>query len=318
MPAPMRVAGLCVFRNAADFIGLVILHHLLTLVDHVYCLDNGSSDGSFERVEWLRRRSGRIDLVADAAIRQKREYLTALARRAHGDGFDVMLAFDSDELWHGSRASLQQAFSLGDTVVRCQVLNFIQRRSVETPSLFSWRHATRRCATVAATAYPRVINGEISFLECDFPSKVAFLGHPSAELHEGQHGVDRDDHREARSDTMAILHLPIRAKSELVKRVYDYEPRRKLTRTGPDDGWQGLYWWNRAVEGHLDREWQALSYDERGELVVHDRRVPTFVDRRLAAYLYRVALTPRYGCAGLRLLTVALKTRAGRRDASAS
>jgi Glycosyl transferase family 2 len=310
----MKVAGICVFRNAADFIGLVILHHLLTLVDHVYCLDNGSTDGSFERVEWLGRRSGRIDLVSDPAIRPKREYLTALARRAHHDGFAVILAFDSDELWHGTRTNLQEAFSRGHNVVRCQVLNFIQRRSVETPSLFSWRHAIRRCATVAATA-DRVINGEISFMEWEFPSKVVFLGHHTAELHKGQHGVDRADPCETWSDAMVVFHLPMRAKSELLKRVYDYEPRRQPLRAGPGDAWQGLYWWRRAVEGHLDSEWHALSYDERGELVVNDHRVPTFIDRRLAAHLYLAALTTRYGCAGPRMLTVPKKASPGRRDA---
>ena len=302
------------FRNAADFIGLVILHHLLTLVDRVYCLDNGSTDGGFERIEWLGRRSGRIDLVSDPAIRPKREYLTALARRAHHDGFDVILPFDSDELWHVTRARLQEAFSQGHNVVRCQVLNFIQRRSVETPSRFSWRHAIRRCATVDR-ASTRVISGEISFMEYEFPRKVAFLGDQSAELHKGQHGVDRADRSETWSDAMAVFHLPMRAKTELLKRAYDYEPRRKPLRAGPDDAWQSLYWWRRAVEGHLDSEWRALSYDERGELLVNDRRVPTFIDRRLAAHLYRAALTARYGCAGLRMLTVPEQTGPVRRDA---
>lgn len=310
----MKVAGICVFRNAVDFIGLVVLHHLLTLVDHVYCLDNGSTDGGFERIEWLGRRTGRIDLVSDPAIRPKREYLTALARRAHRDGFDVILAFDSDELWHGTRASLQAAFSRGHNVVRCEVMNFIQRRSVETPSRFSWRHAIRRCAIVD-TPSGRVISGEISFMEWKFPSKVAFLGDPSVELHKGQHDVERANRSETWSDAMVVFHLPMRAKSELLKRAYDYEPRRKTLREAPGDAWQGLYWWRRAVEGHLDREWQALSYDRRGELLVNDRRVPTFVDRRLAAHLYRAALTIRYGCAGPRMLKVPEQTSLVRRYA---
>jgi hypothetical protein len=297
----LRVAGICVFRNAADFIGLVVLHHLIELVDHVYCVDNGSTDGSLERIEWLRHRSSQITLISDSAIRPKREHMTALAQRAHGDGFDVILPFDSDELWHGTRASLWEAFAHGQNVLRCPVLNFIQRRSVERLSWFAWRHAIRRC-TITDTLHTRVTSGEISFLECEFPSKVAFLSDPSAELQNGQHGVILSNNREVRSTTIALFHLPIRAKSELLKRAYDYEPRRVTFRANPHQDWQGLYWQRRVVGGDVDSEWQALSYDERGELWVNHRRVPTFIDRRLVAYLYRAALTRRYGFAGLRML----------------
>lgn len=299
----MKIAGICVFRNAGDIIGLVILHHLLTMVDHVYCLDNGSTDGGPERVAWLSRRSGRVDIVTDPANRPKREYMTELARRAHHDGFDVILPFDSDEIWNGTRARLREGFADGHNVLRCRVLNFIQRRSVATPSWLSWRHATRRCRTVE-TSRVRVTNGENSFLEWDFPSKVAFLTDPSLVVQKGQHGVERAGHREIGSDSIEVFHLPMRARSEILKRARDYEPRRAQHRADPNDGWQGLYWQKRVVEGQVDREWQALSYDGNGELLVNDRRVPTFIDRRLVRLLYRAALMPRYGLAGLRMLKV--------------
>lgn len=296
----LKIAGLCVFRNAVDLIGLVILHHLTTVVDFVYCVDNGSSDGSSERIELLRRRTSRVSVIFDPTIRQKREYMTALARHAHRDGFNLILPFDSDELWHGTRVGLREALQ-GHNVVRCPVLNFIQRRSVESPSLFSWQHAIRRCATTD-TLGTRVKSGEISFFECEFPSKVAFLADAAAELDHGQHGVSRPNHREAVSTSIAILHLPVRAKSELLKRVYDYESRIEKIRPHPDLGWQGLYWRDRVLGGETDSEWEALSYDRRGDLLIRQRRLPTFIDCRLVGHLYHAAFTTRYGCIGLQML----------------
>jgi len=298
----VKIAGICMVRNAVDFIGLVVLHHL-AFVDQVYCVDNGSTDGTAKVIERLRRRTSRIDLLSDPEIRPKREYMTALARRAYRDGFDVILPFDSDELWHTTRANLREAFKQGNNVVRCPVLNFIQKRSVEKPSCVSWRHAIRRCAiTDPATASTRVRSGEISFLECEFLSKVAFLADPSAEIHAGQHGLNRLNRRETQSTSIAIFHLPMRAKSELLKRVYDYEPRGAKVRDGPEQNWQGLYWRSRVVGGQADSEWAALSYDERAELSVGQRRVATFIDRRLVAYLYRAVSTIRYGFVGLQTL----------------
>lgn len=297
----MKIAGICVFRNAGDLIGLVMLHHLFTLVDHVYCLDNGSSDGGFEKVEWLARRTGRISLLRDSAIREKREYLNDLARRAHRDGYDIILPFDSDELWDGTRDELHAVLSADHNVARCAVSNFIQKRSVTAPTPFSWRFATRRCVA-PKPAIDGVRSGELSFMESAFPDKVVFRADAAVEIHKGQHGVDRPGRSETVCPSLTVLHLPMRARSELLKRALDYEPRRAQLRVGPNDAWQSLHWRRKVDEGQVDEEWRALSYGPEGQLDVNGRSVPTFPDRRLAAHLYRTAFSPRYGWAGLRML----------------
>jgi hypothetical protein len=298
----MKLAGLVVFRNAADLIGLVALHHLRDVVDHVYALDNGSSDGGPAKLHVLSRSTGRLSLQHDDAIRPKREYLNALARQAHRDGFDAVVPFDSDELWHTTRKQLCDAFGTRHNVVRCPVVNFVQRRSVHQATTWSWRHAVRRCDVVEAAPMTQVVGGQISFMEWPFPSKVAFLSHPAAEVHRGQHGVDIPDPVENVEHAIQILHLPMRAKSELIKRATDYEPRRATLRTGPGDAWQGQHWAERVRNGQADEEWQALSYSETGDLTVGARRVPTVHDPRVANLLGRAARTWRWRLAGPRMV----------------
>jgi len=250
----------------------------------------------------LARATGRLTLQQDDAIRPKREYLNALARQAHRDGFDAIVPFDSDELWHATRDQLRDAFNTRYNVIRCPVLNFIQSRSVEQATSWSWRHAVRRCEVVEAAPMTHVTGGRISFMEWAFPSKVAFLSHAKADVHRGQHGVDIPDAVENANHGIAILHAPMRAKSELFKRASDYEPRRATLRTNPGDAWQGLHWAERVRNGQADEEWQALSYTESGELHVSGREGPTVHDPRMANLLRRAARTWRWRLAGPRMV----------------
>jgi glycosyl transferase family 2 len=224
----MKIAGLVVFRNAGDLIGLVVLHHLRAVVDHVYALDNGSSDSGPAQMKWLSRVTGRLTISRDETVRPKREYLNAMARQAHSDGFDAIVPFDSDELWNATRERLSDAFTTQCNVIRCPVVNFIQRRRVLRATPLSWRHAVRRCAVVNGSIAD-VTSGRISFMECPFHSKVAFRSHPAPRLHSGQHGVDLPDLVENADHPIEIFHLPMRAKSELFKRVSDYGPNKCAT-----------------------------------------------------------------------------------------
>jgi glycosyl transferase family 2 len=304
----MKLAGLVVFRNAGDLIGLVTLHHLREVVDHVYALDNGSSDSGPALLKWLARATGRLTIRHDDTIRPKREYLDAMARQAHSDGFDAIVPFDSDELWNATRERLHEAFTTRCNVIRCPVVNFIQRRKVLRATALSWRHAVRRCDVVDGSM-PDVTSGQISFMECPFPSKVAFRSHPTPYVHSGQHSVDIPDLVENANHSIEIFHLPMRAKSELFKRVSDYEPRRATLRTTPNDAWQGRHWAERVRNGQVDHEWQALSYSETGTLDVGNRRVTTFHDSRLVALLRRAAMTWHWRLAGPRLLMLTERSR---------
>lgn len=211
------------------------------------------------------------------------------------------MPFDSDELWNATRERLRDAFNTRYNIVRCPVVNFIQRRSVDRATTWSWRHAVRRCDVVNAPESD-VTSGAISFMEWPFPSKVAFRCHPTADVHRGQHGVDIPDPVENAAHAIEIFHVPMRAKSELIKRASDYEPRRATLRIGPGDAWQGQHWAERVRIGQADDEWQALSYSKSGTLDVGGRQVPTFHDARVADLLRRAATTWHWRLAGPRMV----------------
>ena len=89
---------------------------------------------------------------------------------------------------------------------------------------------------------------------------------------------------------VACLHLPLRAASELEKRVRDYKERHAPFRPSPEFGWRLNYWSEMLASGKIEQEWAANSYAPDGTLDIFGRRAPTIRDDRLVRYLRRADL----------------------------
>ena len=86
---------------------------------------------------------------------------------------------------------------------------------------------------------------------------------------------------------VACLHLPLRAASELEKRVRDYKDRHAPFRPDPEFGWRLNYWSEMLASGKIEREWAANAYAPDGTLDIFGRPAPTIRDDRLVRYLRR-------------------------------
>ena len=64
--------------------------------------------------------------------------------------------------------------------------------------------------------------------------------------------------------------LPLRARSLLVQKI-DHGRRSIEERSSAESAWHLIRWWQMAREGTLDREWEALSYEE-GAITVDGQR----------------------------------------------
>ncbi len=94
----MSAAAVMMVRDEADIVGHV-LDHLSRHVDHVYALDNRSTDGTTAVLRhW--QTQGLVTLIPDDEIGywQSRK-TTLLARRAQKDGHQWVVPVDADEVW---------------------------------------------------------------------------------------------------------------------------------------------------------------------------------------------------------------------------
>jgi hypothetical protein len=129
-----NAAALCVICDAVDMAPLLCGHYLRLGFGRVVFVDDGSSDGTLEVLAQVATTTQR---VAVTRLRQDRfgqaELATAEANDLIDDGYQFVLPFDSDELWHLSNARLRD---LARQRTPLQALekqtNFIQCRSVPT------------------------------------------------------------------------------------------------------------------------------------------------------------------------------------------
>lgn len=289
----MKSAAIGIVRNAVDLAPLTALHQWLLGVDRLWIIDNGSTDGTFEALKRLEAqlpgfRVDRDDGPFDQ-VRMTNDMANALLR----DGFRTIIPFDADECWNLSPRAIPRLCRDRDAnVLQVPVVNYVQSRAVLQPDARSWRHATRRVPHPISplTHISNVVGTkQISFVEKAFPSKVIICPPPGTEVSfvKGNHRVAFAGLKLAKVRTMCCLHLPLRAASELEKRVRDYKDRHKPFRLTPNGGWRLDYWAEMLANGEIGQEWAANSYDEHGMLDVHGQRRPTIVDRRLVRHLGR-------------------------------
>ncbi len=100
----MSVYGLLLVRDEADIIEETV-SHMLTQVDHIIAMDNGSVDGTRAILDRLG-----VEVIDDAERAHYQSRKTSwMARQAAARGADWVIPFDADEVWrspHGRIADV--------------------------------------------------------------------------------------------------------------------------------------------------------------------------------------------------------------------
>ncbi len=290
-------AGVCMVRDAVDMIPYLCGHYLRIGFDLVSFIDDGSSDGTYERLVRIALKSGRVRVTrVFNDVFMQRETVNSEIHRLSNAGFSVVFPFDSDEVWNLSNNELKTiARKRTERVIRGSWTNFIQSRFVRETNTLAALLPNRRLDIAERVAHNEVTAFAAPFISFR-ESKIGFVSSRPVSLDLGQHYVV-GDLVQAHDREYEIFHLPFRARGELVKRGLNYEPRRAPRRQGAAESWQSAFHRRIALEGKVDEVWAANSVDCRGCLDVYGRQIATLPDSRfrdlmLAAggYLLRTLL----------------------------
>lgn len=289
----MRAGAIAIVRNAVDIAPLTALHHWLMGCERVWVIDNGSTDGTYEALLKLQARLKGLRVDRDAGGFDQARWTSDMANALLREGFQLIIPFDADECWNVALAAVLRSMQRRDANVICApVVNYVQSRAVLQARAGGWRHATRRVPLVynPPQHVSTVMRKErLAFVEHAFPRKVLLAPPRGARVHivKGNHRVEFDGMKVANRRNFSCLHLPLRAASELEKRVVDYRLRHKAFRVDPTGGQRLEHWAEMLESGSIQREWAANSYDEDGMIDVYGERRPTIKDSRMVRHLAR-------------------------------
>jgi len=284
-----RVAGVCIVRDALDLIPFLCGHYLRVGFGHVAFIDDGSSDGTFEFLSKLSRRTQRVSVkrVTDVQFRQSAQ-MTDRTNELIAAGYSIIVPFDADEFWFLQARELEVMLTpWTDTVFRGRWVNFVQRRTRLRSQTFGNFGMTYQAPEVADAKQASVMEFTRPFV-CVRATKIAFKTTRPVALSHGQHALASGPERHF-EHIFEIFHAPIRSRSEIEKRGLNYEPRRASIRKDPAEAWQSKFHRDIVLSGKLDAEWAANSADKNGRLDVYGRPFDLKRDRRLR-YLLVLAM----------------------------
>ncbi|WP_239100387.1 glycosyltransferase family 2 protein [Phycicoccus sp. CSK15P-2] len=226
---PGEVWAVAMVRDELDVLPAVLDHLERQGVDRVLVSDNGSTDGTLEELR-ARAADGRLLLALDRepAYHQAAK-MSLLAHAAGRAGADWVVPFDADELWFADSGLLADRLrSLDADVAGARMTNVFPRRG----------------------------GGWVADREPHWHGKVAFRAHRLAQLHQGNHGVDRPGARSA-APPLRVAHLPWRSPEQVARKVRQgadaYSGVRPVGTLGGH--WRSLA---RASDDELVAEWEAL------------------------------------------------------------
>ncbi len=286
----MKVVGLYLVRNEVDIVEVNLRHHFATGIDEAIVIDNGSTDGTLEAIAELAEELP-IQLSSEVGHIYQGERVTRLARFAASQGADWVLPIDADELWVASGTPLRQVLEEAPADARAlfvEVVNFVQRRDVLVTGPGVLATMTMRPAQVVGTAEEAsslVRSGAAGWIEIAYAPKCVHRASPELRIGPGNHlsGIAGGQP----TDRLTCLHAPIRARSVLTLKL-DHGRRALEERSPAEAAWHVKRWWQMARDGTLDREWEALSYQD-GAITVAGARHELVPDDRLRRAVEAVA-----------------------------
>ena len=200
----MTVVGVTMVKDEMDIIATTV-GHMCIEVDHVIVADNGSTDGTLERLRQLEEGLPNLTVIEDPepAYMQSKK-MTLLAHIA-GErlGADWVVPFDADEIWYSNAGRLSDAFTEIGELLACveaelfdHVATGVDRVGDNPVERMGWRRRD-----------PLPI------------PKVACRYRPTLTIHQGNHGCDFDGIKPHSPRLLVVRHFPYRSPEQFVRKV---------------------------------------------------------------------------------------------------
>lgn len=280
-----RIIGIVQCKDEWGLIGVAITHALISHVDEVHVIDDGSSDRSAAGFDHLRLLWGdrlRVHHLQLAGFHQEAVTNTVISLIAPSER-DWIYVFDADEfLLTDDGRPLRALIDALDPEVGTIVYpldNFIAPADFDPDRLSAYRALHFRAMPTAAYDFrsnqAAIREGRATFFDVPFLTKVIYRYSERIRIKAGSHNlltIGREA-ASARPEGLRGGHLPFPALDRLERKARMGEHYVRSGRR-PSQGWQNRLIYELREEGQLDWFWQrhSIGRDRADEAnPAHDR-----------------------------------------------
>ncbi len=266
----LRLAMSLLVRDEVDVIEENIRFHRNQGVDYFVVMDNGSTDGTREKLESLR---GEFDLeILDEPSRMFDQdlWVTKMAFMVHDSGrADCMIAADADEFWYSGVGDLKSDFlsnysSLSSTpkVFLCPRFNMLPR--IQDLQSLDYHFSDNVIKVARPLGFHK--NAPDPAQELDFeimlrsmPSKIMCMLEGLVAVGMGNHSVDHGGGEPVISPSIEIYHFPLRDYAQFERKVVNQgEGLTSNERFDKGTGWHARRWYSLYKQGKLHEEYESM------------------------------------------------------------
>jgi hypothetical protein len=263
-----RLAMSLVVRDEIELISANIEFHAAYGVDAFFVMDNGSTDGTRERLEELTRTYDMVVVDQPDRSFKQGEWATELAHMAREVGkADYIISNDADEFWVSRTGSLKHQCTGLSPVVSAGRSNMLPlTEEISRPDYPFYRSVLRVDSPLGADTPTTDPRAAIRIMLRVMPRKIMCSLNGLKRIQLGNHSVQHEAGRPVELDSLHIYHFPVRHFDQFAKRIEfakeQFAHESPFSNHGRFFCWHKRRWVAQSELGLLRAEWESFLLDK--------------------------------------------------------